>query len=239
MTHRPDIEIVEVDDERIPLADEAIALFERTFDRRDRHAVDELRSEIAEKRLELLPPFDFHLLVAHAEGHVSGAIMGCYMAGANAGFVNYLAVPESMRGMGVGRLLRPRLVELFKGDALRHSDTQLAWVIGEVRLDNPWMRRLVRNRGAIPFDLTYYHPGMRPSSNAPPYVLYRQPFADRRVELPTSFVRRILYTVYRRAYRVRYPLEHEGFRNMLSQLEGREVIGAHPDFDMPAPDEDE
>jgi hypothetical protein len=46
-------------------------------------------------------------------------------------------------------------------------------------------------------------------------------------------VRRILYTVYRRAYRVRYPLEHAGFRNMLAQLEGREFVGAHPDFDMP------
>jgi len=233
MTERPDIEIVEVDDERTALADEAISLFEQTFDRRDRHGVDELRSEIAEKRLELLPPFDFHLLVAQSEGQLQGAIMGCYLAGANAGFVNYLAVPEAMRGMGVGRLLRPRLVQLFKDDAHHHSGTDLAWVIGEVRHDNPWLRRLVRNRGAIPFDLTYFHPGMLPSANAPPYVLYRQPFADARIELPSAFVRRILYTVYRRAYRVRYPLEHAGFRNMLAQLEGREFVGAHPDFDMP------
>lgn len=232
MTQRPDIEIVEVDDERTTLADEAVALFEETFDRRDRHDTHELRLEIAEKRLELLPPFDFHLLVARAEHHVHGAIMGCYLAGANAGFVNYLAVPASMRGMGIGRLLRPRLVELFQEDARRHSGQELAWVIGEVRSDNPWMRRLVRNRGAIPFDLRYFHPGMRPSGHSPPYVLYRQPFADPRVELPVAFVRRILYTVYRRAYRVRYPLDHDGFRDMLQQLEGREFVGAHPDFEM-------
>jgi GNAT superfamily N-acetyltransferase len=233
-----ELEVVEVDDERSSLADDAIALFERTFDRRDRHKAEELRSEIAEKRLQLLAPFDFHFLVAHANGNIQGAIMGCYLAGTNAGFINYLAVLEAERGLGTGRLLRPKLVELFRQDARRFENGDLDWVIGEVRLDNPWMRRLVRNRGAIPFDLTYYHPGMQPSLDPPQYVLYRQPFADPRSELPASLVRRILYAVYRRAYRVRYPLYHEGFLDMLAQLEGRVTVGAHRDFEMPEPDAD-
>ncbi|MCI0436810.1 MAG: GNAT family N-acetyltransferase [Gemmatimonadetes bacterium] len=222
--------VVEIMDERTPLADRAVGLFEATFDRRDRHAVDELRAEIAEKRYGLLAPFNFHLLAARAGDDLIGAIMGCYLAGVNAGFVDYLAVRPGDRGRGVGRILRPRLVDQFREDAREAGRDELAWVLGEVRLENPWLRRLVETRGAIPFDLAYFHPGMRPGVHSPPYVLYRQPFGDLRKELPNALVRRILYAVYRRAYRVRYPLQHEGFMAMIEALEGRESVGIHPDF---------
>ncbi len=227
----PDVVVIEVQDERTPLGESAVRLFEETFDRRDRHAAEELRAEIAEKRYGLLDPFDFHLLAACHGNELIGAIMGVYLAGVNAGFVDYLAVRPGFRGQGVGRVLRPRLVSLFRDDARTAGRDDLSWVLGEVRLENPWLRRLVRARGAIPFDLDYFHPGMRPGTHTSRYVLYRQPFGDPSPELPVGLVRRILYAIYRRAYRVRYPLHHEGFQAMMGALEGRDLIGLHRDFE--------
>src|SRR5690606_13952474 len=135
------------------------------------------------------------------------------------------------RGRGVGRLLRAELVARTRADAQRSGQADLNWVLGEVRAANPWLRQLVRKRGAIPFDLTYYHPGMAPGTDAPPYVLYRQPVADGREELPAELVRQIIYAIYRRAYRVRYPLQHPGFVAMLRELENRAIVGAHPAFE--------
>jgi len=40
----------------------------------------------------------------------------------------------------------------------------------------------------------------------------------------------LLYTIWRRAYRIRYPLDSDTFRYMLRALEGREMIGPHPAF---------
>jgi ribosomal protein S18 acetylase RimI-like enzyme len=222
--------IVDVDDERTEAAAAAFDLIERTFDRRDRQPLEELRSEIAEKRIELHTTQEYHLLAAlDADGHVMGTITGLYLAGVNAGFVTYLAVESSSRRTGLGRRLRATLVERFRATAKRRRDEDLAWVLGEVRVTSPWLRRLVQNRGAVPFDLTYFHPGVRPPAR-PVHALYRQPVSDHRVELPAQLVRRILYAVYRRGYRVRYPLLHTGFLDMLGQIGDREMIGMLPRF---------
>lgn len=223
--------IIEITDERGPMAAAALALIEAAFAPPDRQPVSELRSELAEKRLDLLSAYDFHLLTAlDARDRPVGTIAGVYLAGVNAGFVTYLTVLEAHRGRRVARRLRRRLVETFRTDARQAGHEELNWVLGEVRADNTWLRGLVRHRGAIPFDLEYFHPGMVPGAPHDPYILYRQPVGDPRPELPAPLVRRILFVIYRRAYRVRYPLEREAFRNMLGQLEGRESVGVHPDF---------
>ena len=212
------------------VAEHAIRLIEQAFAPRDRQSADELRLEIAEKRYGLIAPFGFHLMVASAADVVIGVGLGVYLAGVNAGFVQYLAVASSHRGGGVGRMLRPALVERFRGDARAAGFTELNWVLGEVRIDNPWIRKLVSARGAIPLDLTYYHPGMRPDAAATPYVLYRQPIGDTSELLRADVVRRVLYAIYRRAYRVRYPLQHPGFAAMITELDGATTVGMHPTF---------
>jgi GNAT superfamily N-acetyltransferase len=224
--------IIDIDDERDPRADGALALIAEMFEPRDRHQLDELRSELAERRLGMFSTYNFHLLAAIADDtdQPVGTTTGVYLGGVNAGFVTYLAVRREYRGRRIARLLRPRLIEAFRADARRLGHGDLAWVLGEVRAASPWLRRLVRTRGAIPFDLDYFHPGMSPGA-ADPYILYRQPVADHRRELPAALVRRILYAIYRRAYRVRYPLQREAFMAMLQQLEGRETVGVHPGFD--------
>ncbi|MBW3565247.1 MAG: hypothetical protein KY459_11020 [Acidobacteria bacterium] len=88
---------------------------------------------------------------------------------------------------------------------------------------------LVRSRDVIPFDLDYFHPGLVPGESQTRYILYREIFADERPTLSADETRRILYAIYRRGYRVRYPLEHPNFQVMLEQLESRMEIGSNPE----------
>jgi hypothetical protein len=224
--------VYEILDERERDAEAALELIHGMFAPADRQPISELLSELAERRLGMFSAYNFHLISARYEGddEPAGAIVGVYLGGVNAGIVMYLAVRKQHRGRRVARLLRPALVEAFQADARAAGHEELAFILGEVRAESPWLRRLVRTRGAIPFDLDYYHPGMAPGSGAR-YILYRQPFGDTRRELSVAHTRRILYAIYRRAYRVRYPLQREGFMAMLRQLEGRQRVGVHPDFE--------
>lgn len=225
-------ELVEITDERDPRAEAALRLFSRAFSPSDRQPLDELRSEIEEKRLGLLTIAEYHLLVAVTTGNeVAAAVSGIYLAGINAGFVYYLVVDPAYRGETIARQLRSALVERFHADARQAGHAQPASVLGEVRRSNPWLRGLVRRRGAIVFDFEYYHPGMELDADEP-YVLYRQPLGDARTYLPAAEVARILYQIYRRAYRVRYPLRRDTFRAMIENVRRRGEIGPHPDFEI-------
>jgi ribosomal protein S18 acetylase RimI-like enzyme len=224
------VNIVELADEQAPQTAAALRLIEDTFDSRDRQPVEELASEVAEKRLCLTSAQEFHLFAATGpDGEVLAAITGVYLDGVNAGFVTYLAVRPELRRKRIGQRLRVNLVERFRVDARLAGFDDLAWVLGEVRLSSPWLKRLVQRRGAVPFDLTYYHPGVRPPAR-PIHALYRQPVTDDREVLPAQLVRRLLFAVFRRGYRVRYPLLHPGFHTMMEELEGRSEVGMHPRF---------
>lgn len=223
--------IVEVTDERNPLATAALEVIMESFPPEDRQSLHQLRTEIGEKRLGLLSDYDFFLFTALDEdGHPMGSVAGIYLDGINAGFVTYLAVRSRYRGRQVARRLRATLIDACRRAARRLGYEDLAWVVGEVEAESPWLRRLVETRGAVAFDLDYFHPGMLPGASPKRFVLYRQPVGDHRIEIPTDLVRRILYSIYRRAYRVRYPLDHEAFRHMLQQMEGRETVGASAEF---------
>jgi GNAT superfamily N-acetyltransferase len=214
------LQVVELSDERDRRADEALQLIRQSFDRRDRQSLDELRSELEEKRRNLLSAYDYHLIVAvDGEDRVGGAVAGAYLEGVNAGFIMYLAVRPEHRGQGIASRIRAELVEAFRTNARDAGNEDLNWVLGEVRSDSPWLARLL-HRGAILFDFDYYHPGMAPGDGTPRFNLYREPILDSRPVLPRSVTRRILYSIYRRAYRVRYPLERPGFCAMLEALGG-------------------
>jgi ribosomal protein S18 acetylase RimI-like enzyme len=223
------LEIRELNDERDPAATQALDLVGETFPRGERQPLHELALELQEKRLQLLVDYDFHLFAGLDEdGAVQGVAVGLYLGGVNAGFVTYLAVRPQCREGGLGRRLRTRLVEAFRDDAKRTGWPELNWVVGEVKKESPWLDRLVRERGAICLDLTYYHPGTGPGRDEGGWILYRQPVGDDRRALPVVEVKRLLYSIWRRAYRVRYPLERDGFVAMLGDLEGRAEVDEHP-----------
>ena len=222
------LNLVEVRDERDPLATEALELVLEMFAPEDRQSTRALLSEIAESRMELLEGDGFHLITALSEdGRPMGTIVGVYLMAVNAGFILYLAVRPEFLKRELARTLRRALAEAFRSDARRNGRGELAWVVGEIQAESAWLRRLVREREVIPFDLTYYHPGMSPGSGDKEYILYRDPVGDTRPELPARLVRQIIYDIYRRAYRVSYPLVHPGFAAMIDELEGRDMVGPH------------
>lgn len=226
-----ELQIEEVGDEREPFGQATLGLLGETFPRPDRHSIADMEKEIQEKRLELLTLYDFHMLGARAEGDEVAAMgAGVYLAGVNAGLVMYLAVRPGWQGKKLGRRIRAELVSRFRENAVTAGWEELSCVLGEVRLDNPWIERLVSKGGVIPFDLDYYHPGMVPGETEEKYVLYREPVADRRLEIPATELRQILYSVFRRGYRVSYPMDKAGFRAMLDEIADRESVGIHPAF---------
>lgn len=221
--------MVEILDERTEIGVAALDLIRRSFPPRERQPTDQIAMEVAEKRMGLLTSYDFHLMAALTPADELLAVgSGVYLSGVNTGFVTYLAVEPQHQGRQLGRELRAALIEAFRSDARAFEWSELAAVVGEVRLESPWLKRLVRDRAVLPLDLAYYHPGEEPGSPGAHWVLYREPINDLRLDLPVWEVRQLLYAIWHRAYRVRWPLEREGFLAMLRELEGRELVGAHP-----------
>lgn len=223
-----DLRAAEVDDERDPLARETILLIQEAIG--DVQPMADLLSELEEARRGLPSGGRYHMLaLVDPAGAPVAAAAGIYLEGVNAGFVTYLAVRADQRRRRLGRKIREFLVDSFRAEALETRGEELAWTVGEVRRASPWLRTLVRTGQAIPFHLSYFHPWM-PLRSAGRYVLYRQPAGDARRELPADEVLRLVYGIWRRAYRVRYPTRSETFCHMLRQLEERDPVGADPEF---------
>ncbi|MDP9347617.1 MAG: hypothetical protein M3P24_00500 [Gemmatimonadota bacterium] len=219
--------VVELEDERSVLTHRSIELIQHAIG--DVQPADDLLSELEEKRRGLPSGGDYHLLaLVDGSDEPLAAAAGIYLEGVNAGFVTYLAVRKDQRSRQLGRALRKQLIEAVRAEAARKG-RELAWTVGEVRHDSPWLRTLVRRGRAIPFDFSYFHPWM-PIRAEGRYVLYREPHADTRAEIPAEEAIRLVYNIWRRAYRIRFPLQSDIFCYMMEQLAGRETVGVAPEF---------
>jgi hypothetical protein len=224
----PELRAVEIRDERSELARAAIELIQTSIG--DVQPAADLLSELEESRRGLPSGGDYHLIASvDGDGEPVAAAAGVFLESVNAGFITYLAVREDVRNRRLGGDLRARLVDCFRDDARRAHGGEPAWTVGEVRRESAWLRTLVRGGRAIPFDFGYFHPWM-PLRAEGKYILYREPIADGRREVSGHEVARLLFAIWRRAYRIRYPLQSETFCYMLRQLDGREVVGADPAF---------
>ncbi|HET6762677.1 MAG TPA: GNAT family N-acetyltransferase [Longimicrobiaceae bacterium] len=227
-----DARVVEINDERDPLAVPTLELIRRAI--RDVQPVEDLLSELEERRRGLPSGAEHHLVALVENGQPLAAVAGLYLPTVNAGFITYLAVHENARGRLLGRQLRARLVDAFRADA-HAAGRELAWTVGEVRRESPWLRTLVSHGQAIPFAFSYFHPWQTRASEGK-YVLYREPVGDARAELPAGEVLGLVYAIWRRAYRIRFPLQSEVFCYMIEQMEGVETVGVDPAFAVDAPE---
>jgi len=135
-------------------------------------------------------------------------------------------VDPALMGARIGSRLRERLVREIQRDARATGRPELDGMLGEVEADNPWLRHLVRNRGVLALDFDYRQPPLARNTPDVPLVLYIEPLARPIRSLPVPAMRALLYAVYRRMYRIRFPLKEPAFRKMLKSLKGRRTVGA-------------
>lgn len=203
----------------------AHALLRQSFHRGEMLPVADWRNAMRERREGLWTDLNWHLLVAERGGRVIGAASGSYLGNLNVGLIGYIAVTAGARSSGIGPRMRATLLRKFHADARRIGKSGAGAIVGEVREDNPWLRYLVRYEGAIALDFTYFQPSLGGTKEPVPLVMYYQPLSRPRKSLPAAEVRRLLYSMWRRSYRIGRPLERREFRTMLRSLEGRTRIG--------------
>jgi GNAT superfamily N-acetyltransferase len=218
------VKIESVESVRSPLFHASYALYRRVFPKDEQMPKRYFYEHLTEKRLGLDHLYNFHYLVATRGDRVLG--FGCctYLALMNMGFIDYLAVDSGAKGQGVGSLLRGRLVEGLRADAKIACGQDLAAVLGETREESPWLRRLMR-KGAFALDIDYLQPPLEDHKSPVPLVLYVEPIARPFESISSDELRQVLYTLYRRLYRIPYPLQDPNFRYMLKQLKGRQKVG--------------
>ncbi|HLL54346.1 MAG TPA: GNAT family N-acetyltransferase [Myxococcaceae bacterium] len=228
-THLPGLRVVEVTDERSELARRAIARIQDAI--WDVHPTGSLLAELRETRLGTARGGAYHLLAMLDTGEQDpvAAAAGVYLEAVNAGFVSYLAVREDQRGRGLGRELRGHLLEAFRAQARRARGVDPACVLGEVERESEWLRMLVREGRVVPLDVPYFHPWMSRGAEHH-YALYLEPMADKRTELPSAEVARLIEAIWRRAYHFDRLERSDTFRYMMQRLEGRETVGPDPEF---------
>lgn len=186
----------------------------------------DIREAIIERNRGFLGDLNWHMFVAERGSSVVGVATISYVGELNVAVIGYLAVRSSERSTGVGLRLRARLLQAVHKDALRIRRRPVDALLGEVRVGNPWLRHLVSVHRALALDFPYWQPSI--DGKAPPVrlVLYYQPIAEERESLSVNEVRRLLYVIWRRIYRIPRPMKNPTFRKMLKALHGRRLIGS-------------
>ena len=220
------IRVREIRSAKDPAFAAAHALLRRIFPRSEMMPRRSWVQVLREREQGLWTDLNWHLIVAQRDGVVIGAASGSYLGNVNVGVIGYVAVDTAARASGLGPRLRRALVRGFTRDARELNGTALRAVVGEVHADNPWLRVLVSRHHALALDFPYYQPALHRTEKGVPLVMYFEPIGARRRWLPAGEVRRLLYTMWRRAYRVSNPLRDPNFRRMLRALDGRRRIGA-------------
>ena len=205
-------------------------LLRRAFTRAEMLPLGDWQNALRERSHSLWLDQSWHLLVAQRGGKLLAAATGAYLGNVNVGIVGYIAVTPEARSLGIGPRMRRALRRKFDADARRIGRRAAAAIIGEVKADNPWLGHLVRVEGAIALDFPYFQPSLGGGREPVPLVLYYHALAEPRASLSAAETRQLLYTVWRRVYRIARPLDHPEFRRMLRALEGRRRIGQRAEF---------
>jgi len=201
-------------------------LLHRMFPRAELLPLRDWRYALRERAAGLWTDLGWHLIAAEVDGRVHGVATANYIGNVNVGMVGYIGVDARGRAGGVGGDLRERLREVLQRDAMRMRGVPLRAIVGEVHAYNPWLRHLVRYSGALALDFPYRQPSIRSAEKTVPLVLYYQGLDRRRRSLRTEEIRRLIYAIWRRVYRVARPVSRRPFQQMLRSLPPGTRIGA-------------
>jgi hypothetical protein len=192
-------------------------------ERVDRHEwVASLREKVSRVHSDLA----WHLFVAERGGKVIGLASGTYVGSVNVAVIGYIAIEPGIRARGLGTRLRSQLRRAFEADAVRITGGPLSAIVGEVGEGNPWLRRLARNPKVLCLDFAYYQPRLRDADEPSRFVFYYESMRRPRRRIAVTELRRLLFAVWRRVYRIPRPMERPAFRAMLRSLEGRRSVGS-------------
>ena len=214
----------EIRDPADPALAEAYRLLQRAFHQDELVSMREWHDTLAERDAAVWTDTSWHLLVAERGDQMLGVASGTYLGNVNVGVMGYLVVDPEARGLGLGPRLRRRLRGLFFRDAKRIRRAPLEALVGEVRRDNPWLRRLIRRPTVVALDFPYFQPELRADEAPVEFVLYYETFGRARQSVPATEVRKLLYNVWRRVYRIARPLSSPVFRRMMRSLARRRSI---------------
>ncbi|MEZ4457235.1 MAG: GNAT family N-acetyltransferase [Gemmatimonadales bacterium] len=207
-----------------PALPRAHRLLRQSFHASELVGRSEWRSSLAERKAGLWSDIRWHIEVAEQGANVVGLATGTYLGNVNVGVIGYLAVAPSARGLGVGPKLRSRLRAAFRRDAKAIARKELTAVVGEVRRDNPWLRTLIKRDRVLALDFNYHQPRLRPDEDPVSLVMYYESLGRARRSLPVSYLKKLLYTIWRRVYRTPRPLATTSFRRIMRDLEGRTAV---------------
>jgi hypothetical protein len=196
------------------------------FPRSELLPIEDWRCALLERSERLWTDLAWHLVVAERGGRIVGAATGNYVGNISVGLIGYIGVASRGRDRGLGGDLRERLRESLQRDALRMRRIPLRAIVGEVHADNPWLRHLVRYSKALALDFPYRQPSIRSGERTVSLVFYYQGLDRRRRSLRAEEVRRILYAIWRRVYRIDRPMAWPSFRAMVAALPLGARIGA-------------
>lgn len=219
------VTVREVQRETDPAFRPAYHLLRKEFPHAEMSPFRDWTNALRERRQGLWTDVGWHLLVVERDGKVLAAASGTYLGNVNVGVIGYVAVRPTARALGLGPRIRRALHRRFERDAQQINGRPLEAIVGEVRADNPWLRTLVRRQGAIALDFDYLQPSLSRDREPVSLVFYYQPLGAPRRWLDAAYLRRLLYTLWRRAYRVPRPLARPEFRRMMRSLRGRRRIG--------------
>jgi GNAT superfamily N-acetyltransferase len=225
MATRSRVTIREIQDERDPAFRAAYRLLRREFADAEMSPLRDWTNALRESRQGLWTDVAWHLLVAMRGSTVLAAASGSYLGNVHVGVIGYVAVRPDARSLGLGPRIRRALRRRFERDAERIDGSSLDAIVGEVKTKNPWLRTLVRREGAIALDFEYVQPALGHHLKPVPLTFYYEPLDRPRQSLDAAYLRRLLYTLWRRAYRVPRPLSRPEFRRMMRSLDGRRRIG--------------
>lgn len=209
-----------------PALRQAHSLLKKNFERNELVGLHEWISSLEEKSDRVLTDIAWHLFVAEQDGKVVGLASGTYIGNVNVGMVGYLVISSGERARGTGNRLRTRLRAQFEKDALAIAGRKLAGIIGEVSDGNPWLKTLTRRPAIIVLDFEYFQPHLNPGDTPSSFFLYFESVNRKKPRVAGADLRRILYAIWRRVYRVRRPLDSPEFRSMLKSIGRRRIVGA-------------